>query len=260
MVPKVEGLIPFSRPTYRVRFNDWAFYIPVITLSGCTIMHMVFIKIDSTEPVTAYITEVITTALKAGKRVLWLLTGGSGMSICVDVSKRLRGMDLHNLMVSLTDERFGPVGHIDSNWKQLVDMGFEVEGAQIMPVLIGADCAETTQSFADTLRQLFEQSEYKLGIFGMGADGHTAGIKPGSPALTSMELASSFKGEDFERITMTPTAICMLDEAVLCARGEEKHQQLKNLEEVLPASEQPVQILKKVPKFTIFNDYKGDST
>ena len=145
-------------------------------------MNMTFVKIDSTAPVTEYVVGQLMTALKEGKKVLWLLSGGSVMEFCVDVSKRLKGLDLSKLSVSLTDERFGPVGHADSNWQKLKDLGFELNGARLIPVLDGSDRDETTKRFGETLKQLLEESGYKLGIFGMGTDGHTAGIKPGSPS------------------------------------------------------------------------------
>ena len=37
----------------------------------------------------------------------------------------------------LTDERYGPVGHPDSNWSQLLQKGFDLPQAKLVPVLTG---------------------------------------------------------------------------------------------------------------------------
>lgn len=220
---------------------------------------MKFIKVTSNEPAVNYITETLKSALLAGKQVLWVVCGGSAIPLAAEVSRRLRGMDLHNLMMTLTDERFGPVGNADSNWLQLANAGFALPGAQMMPVLDGHDQAETVQRYGDMLRQLIEQADFKFGLFGMGPDGHTAGNLPSSPTLTSLELAGGYDAGQFIRLTMTPLAITRLDEVVLYAVGTEKQAMLDKLDTDLSMAEQPAQILKKVPKLTVFNDYKGEA-
>jgi 6-phosphogluconolactonase len=219
---------------------------------------MQFRKITSPAPVAEYIAGVITEHLDKQERVLWLVPGGSSISIAAEVSKLLAGKDLDKLSVSLTDERFGPVGHPDSNWRQLEEAGFDLPGAQLVPVLTGQDRAATTESYGQATRELLAQAEFKLGFFGVGADGHTAGALPGSPAAASTEITASYDAGNYERITITPATIAQLDEAVVYATGEAKWPVFDALETVLPVFEQPAQVLKQVPKLTIFNDYKGD--
>lgn len=219
---------------------------------------MIFERISSTEPVVTYLTNTILTALQEEKRVLWLVTGGSGIAIDAAVSKQLSGKDLHNLMVTLTDERFGPVGHSDSNWQQLAEAGFELNGAQVVPVLSGVSLVETTANYNDTVKQLLEQADFSLGFFGMGPDGHIAGSLPGSSSVTSSNLADSYKSDPFTRLTLTPLAISHLDEIVVCAMGDTKLAALENLKKDLPLLEQPAQIIKQVEKVTVFNDQIGN--
>ncbi len=219
---------------------------------------MTFKKIASTAPVIEYLTKTILEALGEDKRVLWLVTGGSGIAIDAAVSKELLGKDLHNLMVTLTDERFGPVGHPDSNWQQLNEAGFDLSGAQVMPVLGGESQDETTIRYGDTVKQLMEQADFSLGFFGMGPDGHIAGNLPGSTSVTSTNLVEGYEAGPFIRLTMTPLAISHLDEIVVCAMGESKLTALENLKKDLPLIEQPAQIIKQVSKVTIFNDQIGE--
>jgi 6-phosphogluconolactonase/glucosamine-6-phosphate isomerase/deaminase len=96
-------------------------------------------------------------------------------------------------------------------------------------------------------------------LFGIGSDGHTAGILPRSSAVDEMRLAHGYDGGTFKRITMTRPAITQLDEAVIYTMGKDKWPVLDQLENDVAIDEQPAQILKQVPKVTIFNDHKGEA-
>jgi 6-phosphogluconolactonase/glucosamine-6-phosphate isomerase/deaminase len=235
-------------------------------------------------------------SLRAGVHVLWLISGGSCIPIAVEVAKRLQKYNVSNLTVTLTDERYGLLGHADSNWQQLLDAGFVLPGATLVPLLGGQGRQAIAEKLAATLREFLgtgpqdiaissgrsmgslpsahdpslplQNAEsrrsvpltklcYTLGLFGMGSDGHTAGLLPGSSALESQELAADFTGPDFERITMTPAAIAKLDEAVLYAVGKTKHAVLAQLKRDVQLNQQPAQVLKHVPRLTVFNDYQG---
>ena len=207
---------------------------------------------------TQYITDILTQHLKRNERVLWLIPGGSAISIAVDVSHALTEELKKNLTISLTDERYGALNHADSNWFQLSKAGFDFSGVTQKPVLIGLDRTDTTRHFDETLSALQDGYDYSLGFFGIGPDGHTAGILPGSAALQSKHYAADYDASNFERITMTPTAIAALDEAVAYAVGDTKWPILKQLQTELPVDIQPAQLLKNVRKLTIFTDYKGE--
>lgn len=219
---------------------------------------MQFRKISSVLPVSEYLTDTIADALAAGKRVLWLLSGGSAISIAVEVSKLLSSSKLANLTVTLIDERYGEVGHADSNWRQLEDAGFTLPGATLQPVLTGVDQAATAANFAKTLQADIEVADYRIGLLGIGPDGHTSGILPHSPAVTETNIVCSYDSEPYRRVTTTPPFFDKLDEAVVYAVGEAKWQLLDKLETDIPIDELPAQVLKRVPKLIIFNDHKGD--
>jgi 6-phosphogluconolactonase/glucosamine-6-phosphate isomerase/deaminase len=220
---------------------------------------MQFLKINSGQSVAEYISDIISEKLEQGKKVLWLVPGGSSIVVATQASSGLKGRNLSNLRVTLTDERYGPVGHKDSNWKQLLNAGFALSGAKLNPVLSGKGIEETSKAFDQFLISELVSVNYRIGFFGIGADGHTAGILPGSPALSASTFASFYQASEFIRITMTPRAIEKLDEAVVYAVGQPKWPILDQLEQEVTLNEQPAQILKKVPKLTVFNDYKGEN-
>ena len=208
------------------------------------------------EQIVEYLTSTLIANLQADKSVLWLVPGGSAMKVATKVLAELEDVDTSKLCVTLTDERYGRPNHPDENWMQLEQLGFNVATINAYRVLRGEDIETTAQDFADKLAQLFATYDYKIGLFGIGGDGHTAGIKPRTVAATSDEYAAQFEGEDFARITMTPKAIGQLDEAVAYAHGTEKHSVLSQLlHEDVDIYDQPAQALKTVPKVTLFSDF-----
>jgi 6-phosphogluconolactonase/glucosamine-6-phosphate isomerase/deaminase len=212
---------------------------------------------ESTGPVVDYIYDCIAPRLESGQSVFWLVPGGSAIKVAAQVATKLGDSDLSRLTVSLTDERYGEVGHPDSNWQQLSNSGFTLSGANLAPVLIGKNMAETVTEFSNFLGRQLALSDYSIGLFGLGKDGHTAGILPGSVAVLSEDLAAGYDTEEYRRVTMTPKSIEQLDEAVVFAVGQDKHSALDDLAKDLSITQQPAQVLKKVNKLSIFNDKLG---
>ena len=212
----------------------------------------------TTEPKVAaeFLASRILEKLGLNKKVLWFVPGGSSIKVAAEAAKIISKNPHQNLAVMLTDERYGPVGFPDSNWQQLLDTGFSLVEAKLMPVLNGSAREETTENFNINLKLELERADYKIGLFGIGTDSHTAGILPESPAIESKEFAFRYNTEKFERITITPKTIVELDEAVVLVQGEGKWGVLENFKNKnVDLRTAPVQILKVVPKVTIFSDY-----
>ena len=217
--------------------------------------------------VVIYIAEVLVDHLIAGERVFWLLSGGSCIEVAVAVGQQLmaRKINVAKLTVTLIDERFGSVGHADSNWTQLLDGGFKLPGARFLPVLEGKTMAETATAYNNVLRRELAAADYSLGLLGMGADGHTSGLLPGSPPAIEAahlndnldkQLATAYNWTDYRRITTTAAALTRFNEAVLYASGEAKWPMLRRLKDPISIAEMPVQLLKQVKLLTIFTDYQ----
>ncbi len=200
----------------------------------------------------------IKEQLSSGKKVLWLLSGGSGSKIAIEADKQLTGVDLSNLTVSMTDERYGLIGHKDENWQQLLDAGLKLNGAKLYRPLIGKDISETTAEFNEWLKNQLSINDYKIGIFGMGSDGHVCGIKPNSKAVNSDNLAE-FIESDFMRITITFNLVKQIDEAVIQASGIDKKSTIKDLiYNDIPLIDQPAQILKNIQKSIFYTNNKRE--
>lgn len=208
------------------------------------------------EDAAGFIASSILKQLKLDKKVLFFATGGSSIAVASCVADIIKSYPLENLTVMMTDERYGEVDHKDSNWAKLIAKGFDLPNAKLIPILDGSDIGSTTEKFIVNLKKELQNAEYKIASFGVGADGHTAGILPGTIAVQSDALACHYDTPEFSRITITPVAIENLDEAVVWMQGENKWPVIKNLENKIDMMKQPVQILKKVPLLTIFTDYE----
>lgn len=211
------------------------------------------------EQIADFVAQTVINHLKDGQRVLWLLPGGSAIKVATLAAKQIAAHDHHNLIITLTDERFGPTGHADSNWRQLQDAGFILSQAQLISVLENQDFLETAVSWSKKLSAALKAADYIIGLFGIGADGHTAGILPNSPAADSSELVCAYDAGNFKRISTTPLTISQVNEAMVFAFGEAKWPALRNLNKDLPLEEQPAQALKNVKKLTIFSDYENSN-
>lgn len=211
------------------------------------------LTVNKEQTIVEYITRLLTEKLSSDQTILWLISGGSAIEVEAEISGKLQEVDTSNLVVALMDERYGDVGHKDENWQKLLNAGFSLPQASTYRTIIGAGRQETARQFDTFLQDSLRAADYTIGLFGIGTDGHTAGIKPNSPGINDSELVVEYVGDDFERVTITTEAIKKLDEAVLYVRGHEKDAQIeKLLHEDIDVYEQPAQILKAVPKSSLF--------
>lgn len=211
----------------------------------------------------ATFTERLTQELQAGKKVLWLACGGSNIAIEAEIMKNIPPELSANLAITLTDERYGEPGHKDSNWQQLQDAGFDYKQAETFPVLqAGESLGETVQRYDGLARQAFAASDTVMALFGIGADGHIAGILPGSPASTeNNQWAAGYHAGPLTRITLTFPALKQIDVAYAFAFGSTKKDALAQLQtKTIGLEQQPSQILKQLPEAYLYSDQIGGTT
>ncbi|HSW37053.1 MAG TPA: 6-phosphogluconolactonase [Candidatus Saccharimonadales bacterium] len=220
---------------------------------------MQFVKTEGWQAGTQALSKRLTEELKAGKKVLWLVPGGSNIPASVAIMNNLPVELTENLAILLTDERYGLPGHPDSNFKQLHDAGFNPQQATFIPALVeNLKLQDTTQRYEELVQQAFAHAEVTIGQFGIGPDGHIAGILPRSPATNSNSLVASYEAPPFVRLTMTFEALRRLQVAYAFVFGAEKRAALDKLKaEDLTLAEQPSQILKQLPEAYIYNDQIG---
>jgi len=223
---------------------------------------MKFVKSEGTAELEKALVETLNTALAKGKNVLWLIPGGSNIKVAVSVMNKLDVLNLHHMTAVLTDERFGEPGHQDSNYFQLHQAGFEERGVHFDDVLVSGVSFEDCVVAADALmKKAFEEADVLVGFFGMGSDGHVAGILPNSPAtIKDAKWVIGYDGGQYKRMTLTPYALSHIQTGYVGAFGPEKLTALETLQHTaLPVAEQPAQLLRHIPDVTVFNDLIGDT-
>lgn len=215
---------------------------------------MEFVRASSEQGVNALV-EQLRAALASGRSVLWLISGGSNITLEVQIMANLPAELAKDLAVMLSDERYGPPGHENSNFAQLERAGFNAKKASFFPVLTGEGLTQTTLSYAELAQQQFAKADLIIGQLGIGADGHVAGILPGSPAVSASALVASYQGPDFTRISLTFKALAKASVVFAFAYGQSKHGALTRLaSEKLPLDTQPAQILNSINESYIYND------
>ena len=200
----------------------------------------------------------ISSLLLHDKKVLWLVCGGSNIPLAkeaMDIVRAQAGEKIKNLAVGQTDERFGPVGHPDSNWRQMIDAHFNFEGVETLPILRGKPLEETVEKYADTLAGAFSTHDAVVAQFGIGADGHVAGMLPHTGGIDENKLAFGYESAPYVRITMTSPAFAHISAAFGFAFGEAKREAIVNLQtKELSIAEEPCQLLKTIPESYFYSD------
>lgn len=222
---------------------------------------MKFIESKTVSEGQRALAERLKEALAAKQRVLWLVSGGSNLAIEAAVMRSIPAAASAGLAVLPADERYGQPGHKNSNMAQLLAAGFAPKKALVMPVLqAGLNLAATTDLYNQIVARALGAADVVIAQLGIGADGHIAGILPGSAAAkTSQQMVVSYKAADYQRISLTPAALKRVHEAFVFAFGAAKKAALTELRgQKLPLVTQPAQILRQIPRALVYNDQIGE--
>jgi len=227
--------------------------------SGWYDKYMQFLRESQGEAVQA-IAAKICDELIAGQRVLWLVCGGSNIAAEVEVMKLVSeraGERLAALAILPTDERYGPAGHKDSNAEQLHEAGFEPGEATWVDVLMhDVPLDQTVRFYNDVAATALSSATSIIAQFGIGPDGHIAGILPDSPAAKANGVtAVGYETPEFTRITLVPAALQQVHTAYALAYGESKKTALTRLQKNKETlAKLPSRLLYKIPEVYIYND------
>lgn len=198
--------------------------------------------------------------LRAGKRVLWLVSGGSNVGVEAKIMQVVRAKakeELPRLAILPMDERYGPKGHKDSNSEQLRAAGFDPGNAVWIDVLMhDLPFEQTIEFYGEVAAAALANAAVVIGQFGLGGDAHTAGILPGSPATEAKNVAViGYTWNDYQRMTFTSSALTKVQIAYVLAYGSGKKNALSRLRKnAEPFAELPAKILYDIPMVYVYND------
>lgn len=177
-------------------------------------------------------------AEQQGNRVI-ALTGGSTPKAFYQWAREhavLRG-NLDTLWWTTSDERFVPLISEESNqgnaWRELC-APLKIKESQMLFWKTGeGEPAQVAEQYTREFEQHFgKENAYNLCFLGMGDDGHTASLFPGSPLLenepTALFQAVEVPGKG-DRLTLTPQGLEACERIVIMVCGKSKAARLKEV-------------------------------
>ena len=228
--------------------------------------------LESAEQATKAVAKKIDSLLESTMDpVLLFVSGGSSLKILDHIQNAS-----DRLTVAVLDERFSNDPGVN-NFFQLDETDFADRvndaGGQFITSAPGdMDIEEFTRDWQGRIESWIKNNpRHKVfAIFGMGPDGHTAGIFPypedpeffRTHFIDSDDLVVGYdvgeKNEYIDRVTTTPKLFEMIDYATLFACGENKREKLAQLlnDDAVRPNELPVSLIKRVKDVEVFTDIK----
>lgn len=139
-------------------------------------------------------------------------------------------LDWSNVVVSLADERWVPVEHADSNAGLLKKYLLQGPAAKAQFLSLYSASANLEQAADQADRLLAELPAIDVLILGMGDDGHTASLFPGSPNLAEALQADGSRRcypmlaptVPHQRLTMSRALLASAKHKILSISGQSK--------------------------------------
>lgn len=194
----------------------------------------------------------------AGQDNLFLISGGSSLDVAYWAASDLDVNSTNGVTLAQADERYGEVGHADSNWQAAIDKGIRpiMFRNTIETLKLGTSPSDMAVSYNRTLIERMDNLGYKIALLGVGSDGQIAGIKPdteeGFDRFLGNDLVVEYKANDFTRITITARALLQMDMVVVYACGPDKKAALDRVYSADPLNEFPAQMLKRCRNVQVF--------
>lgn len=214
-------------------------------------------SVDSTQDATAQIVQYIRGITKTKHSILLLVSGGSAITIEADVLRQLTYCP-EIVGILPMDERYGLQGHNGSNIAQLNKELHNNCPVAVHDVLTqNLPFNDTVEHYSNLVQDMFARADHIVGIFGVGADGHTAGILPHSPSTTdTVSTVIGYTWQDYDRMTLGTNSLTQINTAFVLAYGDSKKRALHRIQarneqfEALPAK-----VLYDIQDVTIYNDF-----
>jgi 6-phosphogluconolactonase len=178
--------------------------------------------------------ETAAESIAARGRFLVALNGGSTPTRMFQLlaSDFREEIDWIKTYVFWGDERLVPMHDPESSYGQARDLFLRhvpIPERNVHRVKTEQNPAEAVRDYSDTLKQFavppLEWIRFDLGFLGMGEDGHTASLFPGSPVDVNelvIPVIADYQGRPAQRVTLTPLVFNSARLVAFMATGEKK--------------------------------------
>jgi 6-phosphogluconolactonase len=185
-----------------------------------------------------YFVEQAAQSIEKGDRFLVALNGGGTPArlfqlLATDFHAKVNWSEVH---VFWGDERCVPPDDPGSSYGQARDMllsQVSIPDSNIHRIKGELGPAAASKEYSLTLREFgspgYEWPRFDLIYLGMGEDGHTASLFPGSPMDVSsptMPVTAHYQDRPANRVTLTPVVLNHARSIIFMASGEKKAQTL----------------------------------
>lgn len=194
------------------------------------------------------------------------LSGGSTPRLMFQALAELR-VDWRRVHLFWVDERAVPPDDPQSNYRMTEEhllRPAKIPAANVHRILAELEPQEAARRYEAEIREYFRGDEPRFDLVhaGMGADGHTASLFPGSPQIEDRAgLSAAVYVEKMSqwRITLLPQVLLGAQHCFLLAVGDEKREMLRDvMEGPLDPLRRPAQLLVRQRETVCFIDDAAD--
>lgn len=179
-------------------------------------------------------TERLQAAVDARGSATFVLSGGSTPLKLYSLLTRTE-LPWSRIHVFWGDERFVPHDHPDSNYgaarRALLDW-IDIPEGNVHPWPILDSSTASAEAYSDVLQStLGLDALFDVTLLGLGSDGHTASLFPGTGAVQArgLTVASSPAGVSSERLSLTAGALSSSRTVLFLVAGADKLPALRTL-------------------------------
>jgi 6-phosphogluconolactonase len=192
------------------------------------------------------------SAIQSHGRFSVALSGGSTPKALYELlaTPEFDGIDWARVHLFFGDERCVPPDHADSNYRMAHNALLSkvpIPGDNIYRIRGEIDPQLAAKEYGYLLKEQFGDGGVDLTLLGMGPDGHTASLFPGTAALEeSKHRCVAVYVEKFKswRVTMTAPFINRSDQVLVMVAGSDKTQRVAQVLENLPGTDRlPIQLI-----------------
>jgi len=167
------------------------------------------------------------------------------------------GLPWDKIHVFFGDERHVPPDHPESNYRMARETLLSkvaIPEGNVHRVPAELDAAAAAAAYENTLREFFQLQpgafpHFDLVLLGMGDDGHTASLFPGSRALaegTHLVVANAVEKLNGERITLTLPVLNHAANVVFMVSGASKAPALRDVFDLATPGDYPSRLVRPV--------------
>ncbi|HWA83998.1 MAG TPA: 6-phosphogluconolactonase [Fimbriimonadaceae bacterium] len=178
----------------------------------------------------------IAERIRGAGRFSIALSGGHTPSRLYELLGQRQDIDWSRVHLLFGDDRYVPPDDPRSNEgmvREKLVSRIEIPAANFLPMYSAAGWQESADRYDGLLREFFAGRPYTfdLALQGMGDDGHTASIFPGTPSPPPGRwvVATSGTKEAPERVSVTLDCLAASKEVLFLVAGESKAERLREI-------------------------------